>query len=85
MNFMLLMFCNQENCNVAGDYIEITFLKINRKFLLNDIEKENKWISKKIEFEISQEADKNIQVNNIESKSLYSKSKNNDMSLTYLK
>ena len=79
MNFVLLMFCYEENCNAAEDYIEITFLKINRKFHLNDIGQENKWISKKIEFEISQEADKNIQVNNNESKSVYSKSKIIDM------
>jgi hypothetical protein len=70
MNFVLLMFCYLENCNVAEDYIEITFLKINQKFFLNDIGQENKWISKKIEFEISQEADKNIQVNNDERKSV---------------
>ena len=56
INFALLMYCNQENCDSAQDYIEITnslteqsFGKKNgQKFFLKDLDKENKWILKKI-------------------------------------
>ena len=60
------MYCNQDNCTKAQDYIEITLLKITQRLFLKDLERENKWISKKIEFQISKETDKNTKVKNIQ-------------------
>jgi len=61
--FVVLMYCNHYDCVSAQDYVKIkNSLTTEQFFYLYDLKKQNKWIEKRIEFEVGQENEKNFEV-----------------------
>ena len=70
LNMHGIMYCNLASCNTAQDFIEIGLAQGNgrnlqaspQRFYLKDFQPENKWLEKKLEFEVVSENEKDINV-----------------------
>ena len=71
--YYVLMYCNQTGCESAQDYIEIKAISNNNKqkaqislskrLYLKDIQVENKWHLKTLEFLVTEDVETDLTVN----------------------